>query len=212
MSLIDWLTDHIQMIDIDDIFEEPEEAGWFWINRTVFSDIFFNLGFEVKSSQNEKEIFEELDENEMFDILKKTFKKLGYISMNQFLFSNWDKDFKPTQDMTTLVFVKIELYRKISIYFQNNFGWFLKATALDTYYKINSEFSNVAECYEELYRDNYRIIEEILSNKQHEYFSGKWKYIKKDGVLLFYKGNKFMNSWTEQSAESFYHEMIMEID
>ncbi len=212
MNLIDWLADHIEAIDINEIFEESEEVGWFWINRTVFSDIFFNLGFEVDSSENEADIFGELDDNKVLDILEKAFKEIGYISMNQYLFSNWDKDFKATEDMVTLVFAKKELYRKISIHFQNRFGWFLKALALDTYYKINSEFSGVVECYKELYRDNYRIIEDILSNKEYQYLSGRWKYMTNDAVLLFYKGNKFMNSWTEQSAESFYHEITMELE
>ncbi len=209
MDAINWLYDHIESLDINEIFETSEEFGWIWVNRTVFSDIFYSLGFEVEEDENEAAIFEALDENEVFDILEKTFKKSGYVRVNQFLFSNWDLNFKPTRDMGTIIFIKKEFHQKISIYCQNKFGWFLKAISLDTYFKVNSEFPSITECYEELYEGNYRIVEDILSYKNYQYMSGKWEYVPSDGILLFYKGSKFMNSWTEQEAESFYNEVTL---
>ncbi|NLK73340.1 MAG: hypothetical protein GX285_10010 [Clostridiales bacterium] len=206
MDALKWLKENIKELDIKEIFDISDETEWIWVNKTVFADIFYSLGFEPENEE-EDEGFQELDEEVVFSILEDVLKEYDYIRISQHLFSSWEKNFKPTKDMITVVFVKKSLYRRMSIECQNNYGWFLKAIAADTYFKVNQEFSGLPACYEELYKDNYRIIEDILSLQDYKYISGHWQYIPKDKVLLFYKGSKFMSSWTKQEAETFYEEM-----
>lgn len=209
MDVIKILNDNEDNFNISEIFNTDNEPDWVWVNRLIFIDILYNLGFTTDDELQEVNGLEDYNEEEIFSILEKIFKKHSYLRVDQNLFSVWEKDYKPTRDIETIIFVKNELYKKISIYCQNTYGWFLKAMAIDTYYKISSEFGSVKECYEELYEDNYRIIEDILCLNNYKYVLGCWEYVPKDGVLLFFKDEKFMNSWTEQEAESFYNELCL---
>lgn len=204
MEALNWLKENMQDFSIEDIFNTEKDSDWIWVNKTIFSDLLYGLGYYLDNE--EEEILEQLGEEEVYALLEETLKP-RYIRVNQFLFSTWEKEFKPTKDINTIIFVKKEIYQRMSIYCQNTYGWFLKAIAIDTYYKINSEFESLKECYEELYCDNYRIIEDILSTDNYQYLSGYWQYVSKENMLHFIKNEKFMNSWTEQQAESFYQEI-----
>lgn len=205
MDALSWLTQNIKNLNVAEVFNTSEDAEWIWVNKLVFADILYGLGFE--SEEDEADMApEDFDEESVFELLQEALKP-EYIKMNQFLFSTWEKNFKPTKDMRTIIFVKKKLYRKISIDCQRSYGWFLKAMAVDTYYKINSEYNNLRECYEEVYEDNYRIIEELLSLKKYLNVSAYWQYEIKENALYFYKKNKIMNRWTEQEAESLYNEL-----
>lgn len=206
MNFADLLMDNVDTFDIGEVFNTEPNPDWVWVNQMVFSDIIYGI-----SENEEIEDFEikDIDEQEMFNALEKVLEKYQYIRINQNLFATWEREYKPTKDIETIIFVRDDIYRKICIDNQNRFGWFLRAMAVDTYYKINSEFNNLIHCYEEMYEDNYRIIEDILSLSHYYYVTGKWEYVPKDNVLLFTKDNQLMNIWSEQEANSFYNEISL---
>ncbi|MCG8484668.1 MAG: hypothetical protein MJA31_15250, partial [Clostridia bacterium] len=206
MDCLELLRDNMDSFDIGEIFNTDSNPDWVWVNKLVFSDIIYGI---CESEEIEDSDIKNINEQDMFKILEEIFDQYHYAKINQHLFASWEKEYKPTKDIETVIFVKDKIYRKICIDSQNRFGWFLKAIAVDTYYKINSEFSSLVSCYKEMYEDNYRIIEDILSLFNYQYVSGNWEYVPKDNVLLFTKDNQLMNIWTEEEANSFYNEIAL---
>ena len=142
----------------------------------------------------------------MINSVDKPFKSKGYLPMNQILFSMAEKGFNPTKDIETTIFVKEKLYKKITIKLTNEFSWMLKAMAVDTFFKMGTQFQNLTELYNELFEDNTRIIETILSGEEHTYLTGRWKFERKTKELLFLKSEEIYQRWGEGEAEARFRE------
>lgn len=206
MNLLELLKNNMDTLNISEIFNTEQNPDWVWVNQLVFQDIFYGLN---ESEEIEEFILEDVNEQEIFKVLEEIFSQYQYIRINQHLFSTWEKEYKPTKDIETIIFVKDNIYRKICIDNFNKYKWFLKAIAIDTFYKINSAFNNLNDCYKDMYEDNYRIVEDILSLQNYQYVSGNWEYVSKDNVLLFTKNNKLVNIWTEEEANCQYNQRIL---
>jgi len=194
-----------KILDIDD-FEETE---WIWVNKGIYKDIMFNL--QMDHVYDEVQIEEFIDgvlDREMLDKLIKPFRSQGYLPMNQFQFAMAEKGFKPTKEIETVVFVKEKLYRKLMIRLMKDFSWILKAMALDTYFKMGSQYRSLMETYRELYEENGRIIDAVLSNEEHRYLTGRWKFERKTKELLFFKQDELYHSWGEGEAEARFQESV----
>jgi len=178
-----------------------------WVNQEIFSDIIYNLKLNVDDDQLDK-VLKDISTREVFDALIKSFRKQNYMVMNQHLFSFAEKGFKPTKDIETLIFVKEDLYRKLLIKLMNEYSWILKAMALDTFFKMGTDYSSLKETYRDLYEDNSRIIETLLSNEEHRFLTGYWILERKTKELKFYKAEEFYQSWGEGEANSRFEEHI----
>ena len=192
-----------QILDTDHL----DKLEWTWVNQEIFIDIVYNLNLNMDDDQLTK-ILKDTSNEEIFEALIKTFKKQGYMVMNQYLFSLGEKGFKPTKDIVTLIFVKEVLHRKLLIKLMNEYSWILKAMALDTFFKMGTDYSSLKETYRDLYEDNGRIIEAVLSDQEHKFLTGSWLLERKTTELKFYKGKEQYQSWGEGEATSRFEEHI----
>ncbi len=192
-----------EILDVEDL----NNMDWIWINRSIFQDIFLNLKIEEIIGEEKLEKFiSEIEDTEVINCLQKVFKNRGYVSINQFMFSMAETGFKPTKDIKTTIFIKEKSYRKLIIKLTNEFDWMLKAMAVDTFLKMSTQFKNTEEGYKELYEENSMIIEALLSNEEHTYLTGRWKFERKTKELLFLKGEEIYQSWAEGEAETRFRE------
>lgn len=193
------------ILDIDDF----KDIDWIWVNREIFRDILYNLGFDKEFEEKDLEKFlYEIEDKEMIHVLIPIFNKKGYMCIDQQTFSNLEKEYKPTNDIKTTIFVKEKYYRKLSIKQINNYNWILKAMAIDTYFRMGLDYKNLKETYEELYMENTRILEDVLSLGEYNFLTGVWRFIKKTKELYFYKSGEFYNSWSEGEVHSKFEEFI----
>lgn len=188
--------------------EHISNIDWIWVNKETFKDILYNLELGIDDDDIQKEI-DGIEDKEIFNILNPIFENNGFIKVNQYLFSIWEEGYKPTDDIETIVYVKNKLYRQISIDIQIKYNWILKAIAVDTYLKIVDNYENFKECYKDLYEDNYRIIEDLLSRKKYLYLLASWEF--RNNIVYFYKQNKLINTWREKEIESYFDELINKI-
>jgi hypothetical protein len=199
---------HASLKEIFDI-NSFKDMNWIWTNEEIFRDILYNLDLD-------KELDEEIIDNflgnikneEMIDVLLKPFEEEGYMLIDQYLFANLEKEYKVTKDIDTFIFIKEKYYTKLFIRGINHYRWMLKAMAIDTYLKMGLDYKSLKETYEELYDENTRIIEEILTKGEYRFSTGVWKFIKETKELYFYKIGKFFNSWSEGEVAAKFEEMI----
>ena len=192
-----------KMLDIDDL----EMMDWIWINRDILQDIFMNLSLDEEYEEIEfKQIMEKID----FEDIKKIFNGLlqskDYILINQFLFARLERGYKPTTDIETTIFIKKEYYKKLYVKCMRTYEWMLKAMAIDTYMRLGTDYDSLKEVYEELYADNSRIIEEVLSEGEARFLTGTWKFDREQNILCFYKAKKKYHVWSCEEANSAYDE------
>ncbi|QEK12805.1 hypothetical protein FQB35_10975 [Crassaminicella thermophila] len=194
-----------KILDIDNF----KDIDWIWVNREIFRDILYNLDLDREFEEEELEKFlKDIEDEVMIKELLGPFKKEGYLSLDQNLFANLEKGYKPTLDIDTIIFVKEKYYRKLFIKQINGYNWVLKAMAIDTYLRMGLEYNSLKETYEELYNENTRIIEDLLSTNEYAFLNGVWKFEKKTKELYFYKSGEFYNSWTEGEVNSRFEELI----
>jgi len=192
-----------QILDINDL----NDVEWIWVNQGIFLDLLLNLKIDESLGESAIDKFiRSVTDNEVINSLDKPFRSMGYLPMNQFLFSMAEKGFNPTKDIETTIFVKEKLYKKLTIKLTNEFSWILKAMAIDTFFKMGTQFKSLTELYTELFEDNSRIIETVLSNQEHTYLTGRWKFERKTKELLFLKSEEIFQSWGEGEAEARFRE------
>ncbi len=193
------------ILDIEDF----KNIEWIWVNREIFKDILYNLKIDEALGEMAVEKFlNEIEDKEMIKALLSPFQDKDYLPINQYQFSNLEKGYKPTEDIETIIFVKNKYYKKLSIQQISQYGWILKAMAIDTYFKIGLEYKSLKETYEDLYQENDRILEEILSKREYHFITGVWKFRSESKELSFYKQGEFYNSWSEGQADATFNEYI----
>ncbi|QZY53831.1 hypothetical protein [Crassaminicella profunda] len=199
---------HASLQEIFDI-NSFKDIDWIWVNEEIFRDIIYNLDLDKELDEEILDsILENLKNAEMINVLIKPFEKEGYIPIDQHLFANLEKEYKVTEDIETIIFIKEKYYTKLFIKGLNHYRWMLKAMAIDTYLKMGLEYKSLKETYKELYDENTRIIEDVLSKGEYEFSTGVWKFIQKTKELYFYKMGKFFNSWSEGEVDAKFEEMI----
>ncbi|QXM05472.1 hypothetical protein [Crassaminicella indica] len=186
-----------------------EAVDWIWVNKEIFKDLLYNLDLDKEFDEKILDSFlEAVDDKEIINALINPFQKEGYTPINQWLFANFEKGYKITEDIETIIFVKEKYYRKLLIRAMHQYSWILKAMAIDTY-KMRIDDKSLKEIYEELYDENTRIVEEILSKGQYEFLIGVWKFIQDTKELYFYKAGKFFNSWSQGEVDAKFEELIL---
>jgi hypothetical protein len=206
-----FILEKIAKASLKEIFDSNsfEDIDWIWINEEIFRDILYNLDVD---EEVEEEIIDNflgnIKNEEMVHVLLKSFEEEGYILIDQHLFANLEKEYKVTEDIDTFIFIKEKYYTKLFIKGINHYRWMLKAMAIDTYLKMGLDYKSLKETYEELYDENTRIVEEVLTTGEYRFSTGIWKFIKKTKELYFYKMGKFFNSWSEGEVDAKFEEMI----
>ncbi|MBF8982576.1 hypothetical protein IZY60_03395 [Lutibacter sp. B2] len=192
-----------KMLDIDDL----ETLDWIWINRELLQDILMNLSLDEEYEETEfKQIMENIDFEDIKNIFNRLLQSKDYICINQFLFASLESGYKPTTDIETTIFIKKEYYKKLYVKCIRTYEWILKAMAIDTYMRLGTDYDSLKEVYEELYADNSRIIEEVLSEGESRFLTGIWKFNKEQNMLYFYKLKKKYHGWSYEEANSMYDE------
>jgi len=215
MNLTQLLKSNIDKLNIERVFDLSE--NWIWFNKSLFSDILYALNEKldfIEEDENGEEgdpdaYLADIDEGEIFDLVEEELKEYDYIRINQNLFSTFCQDYKVTKDIETILFVKKSYYIKMSIWLHKEFDWLLKAMAIDTYKKSSHNFKEFKACYEELFAENYRIIEEVLSGRSYLFEENIWTYIHKTGSLEFEKAGQIARIWTKGEAESYYKNLLL---
>ncbi|WP_053956462.1 hypothetical protein [Inediibacterium massiliense] len=204
------ILDHISKSSLQDILDlkDLKDAEWIWINEEIFGDILYNL--KLDHIYDEKIIDQFLCEitlEEMIKGLVPVFERKEYVLVNQYFFSEIEKGYKPTEDINTYIFVKNKYYTKMLIKGMQYYHWILEAMAIDTYKKMGTDYKTLQETYEELYHENMRIIEEILSFGKYTFLSARWEFIRDTQELYFYKMNEFYHSWSKEEVMSIFSEI-----
>lgn len=217
MNLTELLQSNLDKFNIEKVFDLSENLNWIWFNKSLFSDILYALNEELNFIEEDEDGEEmnpdsylvDVDEEEIFDLMEELLKKHDYIRINQNLFSTFCQDYKVTKDIETILFIKKEYYIKMSIWLHKEYDWLLKAMAVDTYKRSSHNFKNFKACYEELFAENYRIIEDILSGEPYQFEENKWYFIHKTGSLEFEKAGQVARIWTKGEAESYYKNLLL---
>ena len=191
------------ILDIEDF----EALDWVWINRELFPDIVFNLKLDEAMGEGALEQLLEIKDEEIFKVLEEPFRQKGYLPMHQLIFANLEKGYRPTEDIQTVIFVKEKKHKQLSIALAKEYEWVLKSMAMDTYFRMGLNYTCLKESYEDLYEGNSRLIEQLLSEGEVSYLTGKWQYIRKTNELYFYKTDEYHSSWTEGEALSKFREL-----
>ncbi|WP_129599653.1 hypothetical protein [Anaerophilus nitritogenes] len=201
------ILDHISKSSLQNILDlkDLKDAEWIWINEEIFRDILYNLKLDhIYDEKTIDEFLSEITLEEMTKTLLHVFQKKDYIFVNQYFFSEIEKGYKPTEDINTYIFVKNKYYTKMLIKAMKHYNWILKAMAIDTYKKMGTDYKTLKETYEELYNENMRIIEDILSFGKYTFLSAKWEFIRDTQELYFYKTHEFYHSWSRQEVLSIF--------
>ncbi|WZL74274.1 hypothetical protein QBE52_05925 [Clostridiaceae bacterium 35-E11] len=194
-----------KILDINNL----ENIHWIWMNREILRDTLLNLELDKMFGEESLEkCIDEITDEEFVQALLPSFKGKKYFPMNQYEFAELEKEYKPTTDIETTIFVKDKYKRQLLIRQINEYAWMLKAMAIDTYLRMGLDYKTLQETYEELYEENSRILQDILWSGEYVFSSGKWKFIKKTKELYFYKVDKFYHAWAEGEVLSKFEEMI----
>ena len=208
MKTAEIIKKNIDKLNIMEAFNAETEPDWVWVNKYVINDVLYSL--EVPMDEDEDDFEEDIsleEENRILEIIGEKLEKSGYMKSDQQYFSFWETGYKPTEDIETVIYLKEKTYTKMSIAMHNQYSSLLKAMAIDTYYKIETRYSNLDDCFKDLFEDNYSIIEKILSGEEYIFGPGKWTVNRKDKLLRFYKEEQFTNSWTLEETNSKYEEL-----
>ena len=210
MKTAEIIKGNIDKLNILEAFNAETEPEWVYVNKYVINDVLYSLDVEFEEDEEDEEFEEELsleEESQIINTIGARLEACGYMKTGQDYFSFWEVGYKPTEDIETIIYMKTKTYNKMCIDMHNKYGWMLKALAIDTFYKIETSYKNLDECYQDLYEENYSIIEKMLSTEDFIYSSGLWNIWKKDKLLRFYKENQFTNSWTYEETISKYEEL-----
>ncbi|AOT69089.1 hypothetical protein [Geosporobacter ferrireducens] len=191
------------ILDIEDF----TTLDWVWVNRELLPDIVLNLKLDEVIGEEALEKLQQVNDEEVFKVLEEPFRQKGYLPMHQLIFANLEEGYKPTEDIQTIIFIKAKKYKQLSIILSKQYEWVLKSMAMDTYFRMGLEYDSLQETYEDLYEGNGRMIEQLLSEGEVSYLTGRWQYIRKTNELYFYKVNEYHNRWTEGEALSKFREL-----
>ncbi|MFZ5969149.1 MAG: hypothetical protein ACOYVK_18490 [Bacillota bacterium] len=192
-----------ELMDIDHI----DSVDWIWVNRELYRDFFYNLQLDQEIDDDVIEaVLSEINDDEMYSALKQPFQQKGFVSVSQILFASFDKGYKPTKDIKTFIFVKGRYYRKLITVHFRELEWILKAMAIDTMIKMGTDYKSVKEAYQDLYEENTRILEDLLTNGSYEYLTAKWEYDAKSNQLYFYRSGEMFHEWNQNATLSRYAE------
>lgn len=188
--------------------EDLNEVQWIWFNYDTLKDVFINVSLYDEREIEIEEFIKNNNFNEMESYFDDIFKYNGFEKMDQNLFASLVEGFKVTKDIETIIYVNKGYYRKLYIKIMLEYNWMLKAMAIDTYKSIFRDYKTIKSTYEELFEDNSRILEEILSSGEYEFMSGRWKIDRKTNMLKFFKGKKFYNSWGKGEVNSVFKDNL----
>ncbi len=187
--------------------ENFEAFDWIWVNRELFPDIVLNLKLDEVMGEGALDQIYQIKDEEIFTVLEEPFQKKGFLPMHQLIFANLEEGYKPTEDIPTVIFIKEKKYKQLSIALAKQYEWVLKSMAMDTYFRMGLDYTSLQETYQDLYEENSRMIEQLLSTGEVSYLTGKWKYIRKTNELYFYRANEYHSSWTEGESQSNFREL-----
>lgn len=203
------ILESIKRASLEDILdiEDFTTLDWIWVNRELFSDIILNLKLDKTIGEAALEQLLQVEDEEIFTTLEEPFRQKGYLPMHQLIFATLEEGYKPTEDIQTVIFIKAKKYKQLSIILARQYEWVLKAMAMDVYFRMGLDYHSLQETYEDLFEGNSRMIEQLLSEGEVSYLTGKWEYIRKTKELYFYKMNEYYNGWTEGETLSKFREL-----
>ncbi len=210
MKTIDIIKNNIAKINIIEAFNAENEPDWMWVNKYVINDVLYSFDLDEDEDEElyeEEEELSEAEEKEILEVIGSQLVKMGYVAIDQEYFAFWEEGYKATEDIETVIYAKEKICNKMSIDMHNKFQWVLQSLAIDTYYKIETNYENLEECFKDMYEDNDSIIERLLKLEPVTFSAGRWEIRKKDQLLIFYKEDQFMNSWTEAETMTKYEEL-----
>ncbi|MCT4595659.1 MAG: hypothetical protein N4A57_15530 [Anaeromicrobium sp.] len=203
---MDRILDILKNHSLEEMFytENMEEFQWIWFNEETIKDIFINLSLYDEMEEEINKYIGEKNFKEIEEFFTALFKKKGFEIMEQNLFASLEEGYKTTTDIDTVIYLNDKYYKKLHIKCMKEYGWILMAMAIDTYKNLASHYENKENVYEEMYEDNSRILEEVLSVGEYNHMIGTWKIDRECGLLRFYKGKKFYNSWSKEEVEAIF--------
>ncbi|SCY03331.1 hypothetical protein [Alkaliphilus peptidifermentans] len=186
---------------------DMESINWVWINEEIFSDIINNISELNDYQESDLEtLVSSIDKNRFINSIRNKMKQKGWLEVNQFFFTEIDKEFIPTTDIETYVFVNRKYFISRMNKITSEMEWVFKAMAIDTFQHLLSEES-LTKIYDEYFSNNYMLIEDLLVKEEYCLNQGKWHYYKNNGTLVFYKNSKKHRQWSEGSTISTYNEL-----
>ncbi len=209
---------HIGTLNIKEIIEKNaleqlfhidfKNEDWIWINRDIFLDIVYNgLDYSTINEDELKVEIENVSDQSFIELLSDKFKEIGWISVEQQLFERLVADFICTKDIQTYIFTNKRFYNRRIIQKTKEFNWIFKAMALDAYQHLAIEDKTLIEVFEEYFKDNGMIIEDILLEGKYEFNVAYWEFDAKTNLLEFYKLGKNYRQWTEGHSNFMFNEL-----
>ncbi len=182
---------------------------WIWVNKEIFSDLIMNI-VDYDSYDDEDHFTRELEsikEEELIQMINSKMKKINWIEVNQILFEKLESGFKATDDIKTYIFANRKYFMLKMIGKSKELQWMLRAMAVDYYQHVSPEglLNNV---YEEDFKDNSMILEEILTSGMYQRNNCIWKVVPASQALVFYKNGKQYRVWAEGNANFVFSELI----
>jgi hypothetical protein len=180
---------------------------WVWLNRDMFADMVLNaLDYNDADEAVIFDFIKEIKEAIIIDIIRKKMKSIGWLEVSQKIFHELENGFNITQDIDTYVFVEKKLYMTKILQKLQEMEWILKAMAID-YNQHLSDNNSLQKVYEELFKTNDMIIEELLLTGEYRINTCLWKYNRKLKAVFFYKNGKSHRQWAEGNANFTFYEL-----
>ncbi|KAB3534456.1 hypothetical protein F8154_08550 [Alkaliphilus pronyensis] len=202
------LIDLIDKNSVEELFDtSTNEINWIWLNEEIFTDIINNASKAQDYSNDYSSLtLDNINKNAFIELIRKKFKAIGWIEVNQILFTEIEESFIPTTDIETFVFVSRGYFITRMNRLTDELEWVYKAMAIDTYQQLLPE-EELEAIYNEYFYNNYMLLEDLIVKGEYKLHQGKWQYNKKNKTLIFYKNNKQRKQWAEGSTISIYNEL-----